>query len=333
MNRLIIPVFFLMIIHGCIPPRHFSALQGKHDTCIMERNNLNEKNEQLTVQNTELTSKLKNLEFSSIKLAGDSIKRNEQLVRMKIEYNTLLEKYNKLKASQESLINGSERETKRLLQELQKAQTDLQRREDSLMKLSIDVDAKKRNTEQLQRELETNKARMVELEQILSRKDSLMKELKNKVSGALLGFEGRGLSVTRKNGKVYVSMDEKLLFKSGRYEVESDGAEALKKLARVLEQNPDINVTIEGHTDDVKYFSKPEDQIKDNWDLSVMRATAVVKVLLQDSKINPRRLMATGRSEYLPLETGKTAEARARNRRTEIILSPKLDELYQMLND
>lgn len=126
-------------------------------------------------------------------------------------------------------------------------------------------------------------------------------------------------------------MDEKLLFASGKWDVSPDGVAALKNLAGVLEKNPDITVNIEGHTDNVPYNGTG--QVKDNWDLSVMRATAIVKILTSNSKINPKRLISSGRSEYLPVEPNTTAANKAKNRRTEIILTPKLDELLQIIGN
>ena len=155
-----------------------------------------------------------------------------------------------------------------------------------------------------------------------------MNALKSKVSEALSGFEGKGLTVTQKEGKVYVSLDEKLLFKSGKWDVDPKGQDALKKLAAVLENNQDVNITIEGHTDDLAYSGNGN--IQDNWDLSTKRATSIVKIILSNSKIDPVRLIASGRSCYLPVDDAKTAEARAKNRRTEIILTPKLDVLYEL---
>ena len=169
----------------------------------------------------------------------------------------------------------------------------------------------------------------MELQQILDRKDSAVNALKNKVSNALLGFEGQGLTVEMKNGKVYVSLDEKLLFRSGSYQVDPKGKQALNQLGTVLERNPDVNIMIEGHTDDVPY--RGGGALKDNWDLSVMRATSVLKILLDNSRIEPSRLTAAGRGEYQPVDPANTAGARSRNRRTEIILTPKLDELLRIL--
>jgi len=136
--------------------------------------------------------------------------------------------------------------------------------------------------------------------------------------------------VTIKDGKVYVSMDEKLLFKTGSYEIDANGRAALRKLGALLEKNTDIGILVEGHTDDVPYRSS-SGQLVDNWDLSVKRATTVVRVLTQDTKINPKRLTASGRGEYIPVDPLKTAEARQKNRRTEIILTPDLSELYKIL--
>ena len=155
--------------------------------------------------------------------------------------------------------------------------------------------------------------------------------MKEKIKQALQGFDGSGLTVFEKNGKVYVSMEEKLLFASGSFQIDQRGQEALKKLAGVLAMDPDINISIEGHTDNVPYKSASTAQIKDNWDLSVMRATTVVKTLLASGNIDPQRLTACGKGEYVPLDQADTKEARAKNRRTEIILTPKLDALFEIL--
>jgi chemotaxis protein MotB len=169
------------------------------------------------------------------------------------------------------------------------------------------------------------------MQNILAQNEAEMKALKDKVSNALKGFEGSGLNVHEKDGKVYVSMDDKLLFASGSWTINEQGLQAIQNLAKVLENEPEISVLIEGHTDNVPY--RGSGQIKDNWDLSVMRATSVVKALLQSGNIAPTRLSASGRSEYLPLDENNTPEARAKNRRTEIILTPNLDQLFQLIQN
>jgi chemotaxis protein MotB len=181
----------------------------------------------------------------------------------------------------------------------------------------------------LQAELELKGKNLAELQTAIHKQDSITNALRKAVADALMGFEGKGLTVHMKDGKVYVSLEEKLLFASGKWDVSKDGADALKDLAKVLEKNPDINVLIEGHTDNVPLTG--QNQIKDNWDLSVMRATAIVKILLANGKINPTRLVASGRGEFLPVEPNSSASNKAKNRRTEIILSPKLDELMQII--
>ena len=161
-------------------------------------------------------------------------------------------------------------------------------------------------------------------------KDSIMNALKNTVSNALLGFEGQGLTVTQRNGKVYVSLEEKLLFTSGSTSVDPNGVRALRQLAAVLATNDDISIMIEGHTDDVPF--RKGSSIKDNWDLSVMRATSIVRILMSAADIDAERITVAGRGEYLPIDPGDNPEARRKNRRTEIILSPNLDELYKILD-
>ena len=171
---------------------------------------------------------------------------------------------------------------------------------------------------------------MVELQSIINRKDSVLSALKDRISTALLGFEGDGLSITQKNGKVYISLDEQLLFASGSWQIDSRGVEALSKLSKALESQKDINVLIEGHTDSIPFGGRG--QVKDNWDLSVVRATAIVRILTSSSAISPDRLTAAGRGEHYPIATNTTTEGRSANRRIEIILSPKLDDLYELLD-
>jgi chemotaxis protein MotB len=163
----------------------------------------------------------------------------------------------------------------------------------------------------------------------LKSKDSMMNSLKNSVADALIGFKNEGLTVTRKAGRVYVSMDEKLLFPSGSFAINPRGKEALVKLAKLLENKQDINIIVEGHTDTIPY--KANGNIDDNWDLSAKRATTIVRIFQQNSKINPLRITAAGRGEFLPIESNNTKEGRAKNRRTEIILMPDLDKLYQIV--
>lgn len=191
--------------------------------------------------------------------------------------------------------------------------------------------ALKQKTEELgekERLLAERERALNELRDVIARQDSITKRLNDILRDALLGFKSDELSVEIKNGKVYVSMSDKLLFKSGSAAVETKGKEAIKVLAGVLEKNLDIDILIEGHTDNVPIKTAV---YQDNWDLSVARATSIVRILTVDYKILPTRLTASGKGEFSPRATNETPEGRALNRRTEIILSPKLDEIMQLL--
>jgi chemotaxis protein MotB len=178
-------------------------------------------------------------------------------------------------------------------------------------------------------ELQSRSERVDQLEEMIQNQKQALSELKNRISNALLNFEGKGLTVEQRNGKVYVSMENKLLFKSGRWDIEPAGKQALSDLAKVLEENPDIAILIEGHTDNVPF--SPKGQLESNWDLSTKRATAVVNILLENERILPQNLTAAGRSEFLPIGPNSSAEGRASNRRIEVVLSPSLDEITALL--
>jgi chemotaxis protein MotB len=320
-----------ILISSCVPGRKYKSLQDVSKQYLTERDELKTETIDLSMNNRELESKLALLEKEAVTLREDLTKAQAERDKASENYNILTGKYNNLQNAQEELIRGNVKETRTLLTELQTAQQNLQNKEDLLRQLEQNLDAKKASLDELTYELEKRNARMLELEQILAAQQKLVKDLKDKVSAALLGFENNGLTVTMKNGKVYVSLDEKLLFKSASWDIDVNGRNALKKLAGVLEKNPDIQITIEGHTDDVPY-NPGNSQLIDNWDLSVKRATTVVRVLLEGSGIDPKRLTASGRSEYLPVDARKVADARQKNRRTEIILTPNLDELYRLID-
>ncbi len=187
---------------------------------------------------------------------------------------------------------------------------------------------KSQELEEKERLLQEREWALNELKGVIAKQDSITKRLNNILRDALLGFKSDELSVEVKNGKVYVSMSDKLLFKSGSAAVEAKGKEAIKLLAEVLDKNPDIDILIEGHTDNVPIKTAV---YQDNWDLSVARATSIVRILTGEYKMEPTRLTASGKGEFSPRATNETPEGRALNRRTEIILSPKLDEIMQLL--
>lgn len=195
--------------------------------------------------------------------------------------------------------------------------------------LGENLNMSKSQIERLNADLKAREQRLAELQRILDEKERAVTNLRNKVTNALLGFNDKDLSINVRNGKVYVSLAEQLLFNSGSTKVDPKGEDALRKLASVLKDNKDVNVLVEGHTDDVP-VAKGTVGMQDNWDLSVLRATEITRILT-NAGVDPTRVTPSGRSRYVPLDDAKTKEARQKNRRTEIILTPKLDELFQIL--
>ena len=335
MKRKIFPALVTLLVAivalSCVPGKKYKTLQDTSRQYMDERDQFKTDNLGLEMTNRELEAKIAVLEkqFSSVK--EEITKAQTERDKAVDEYNKTSSKYTELQNAQEDLIRGNVKETQDLLTELQTAQKNLQEKENIMRQLEQTLDTKKSSLDELTFELEKRNARLVELEKILDAQKRIAQDLKNKVSEALLGFENNGLTVTNKNGKVYVSLDEKLLFKTASWDIDANGKAALKKLAGVLERNPDIQVTIEGHTDNVPYKPSASD-LQDNWDLSVKRSTTVVRVLLQGSKIDPKRLTAAGRSEYLPVDSRNTTDARQKNRRTEVVLTPDLTELYKLID-
>jgi chemotaxis protein MotB len=324
--------YFILIIlsQSCVPPKYFSEVESDRDRFKNEKEELLSENEKLSVENTECQARNELAEAAKKSAEDKGFSDAEDLKNLKNKYNQLDQRYKELQIAHETLINGSTSETKNLMSKLDNAQRDLYQREDQLNQLSLKLEKERSELSSLKNELNMKNRSLIELQNILAKKDSAVDAIKQKVSAALLGFENQGLTVTKKNGKVYVSLEEKLLFNSGSTDVDPRGKNALRKLASVLEQNKDINITIEGHTDDVPVISGVK--YNDNWDLSVQRATSIIRILLDGTSINPKRLTASGRGEFLPVDSNKTSEARQKNRRTEIILTPNLDELFNILN-
>lgn len=329
MRKIVYIVMGVTLLGSCVPTSEFTQLSQKSSSLQTERDDLMAENEYLTVENREMSAKIDQVEEMQKKIVEDSIRIYKRVEELQNEVAQLDRKYKDLESTHEALLRGNARETRRLLNELQTTQEDLTRKQQLLKDLEANVAGQRQDVNRLQAELEARNARLMEMEDMLYQKDRVLDELREKVAEALLGFEGQGLTVTRKDGKVYVSLEEKLLFKSGSTVVDPNGVKALKQLAVVLANNPEINIMIEGHTDDVPF--RKGSSIKDNWDLSVMRATSIVRILLDGSGIDPTRLTVAGRGEFLPVDAAKTTEARRRNRRTEIILSPDLSEIFSIL--
>ncbi|MDR0714185.1 MAG: OmpA family protein [Bacteroidales bacterium] len=332
------PVFIILatligsvcVTDSCVPKRKFTEQKRLLDKFEDENDSLISANEQLTVSNTELRSQMERIQRHIQQMKADSVELAQKIAGLREDNKKLENRLQETTVALQALKKGSEKQASKLTMQIEGIQNDLQQREEELQKLSKELEEKRRSLIALEMELAQRNRRMAELERIVTRQDSAVKALRSKVAAALVGLENNGLTISIREGKVYVSLDEKLLFKSGSITVDPAGVSALKKLIKVLEQNPDINITIEGHTDNVPLLSSAS--MADNWDLSVKRATSIVRILLDNTKIKPERLTAAGRGEFIPVDDSNTSTARQKNRRTEIILMPKLDELYNILN-
>jgi chemotaxis protein MotB len=295
MNKILI-VFSILLLSSCVTSKKYKQLTANFQESEKTVQSIKEQNQSLKVQIDQAQLRIE---------------------KQTMEYDDLLTKYKDLESQLKSLQVGSSEEIARLIVKLQETQTDLQKREEIL--------------KTAQTELELRSQRMKELEIAIKQKDDAVKQLRQKVIDALVGFNNKGLTIQEKNGKVYVSLDEQLLFKTGQWDVDPKGQQALTNLAEVLGVNPDINVLVEGHTDNVPM--RGSGMVKDNWDLSVMRATAVTRILLKNKAIEPKRITSAGRGEFFPIDEADTPEARQKNRRTEIILTPRLDEIFRILEN
>jgi|TARA_A200000159_G_scaffold164912_1_gene197356 chemotaxis protein MotB len=286
--------FLFFLFNACVSTKVFNDLEARYAVVKSERNAYEKSRDSLQQSWDLLNSKLGEVEMY-LSRSRDSVAKGL------LELKDWEEKYTLLKENSEEKIQNSIASNNALLKEIALRKTELQLRSE----------------------------RVNQLEQMIQNQKQALDELKERLSDALLNFEGKGLTVEQRNGKVYVSMENKLLFKSGRWDIEPEGKEALKELATVLEENPDIAILIEGHTDNVPF--SPKGQLESNWDLSTKRATAVVNILLENDNILAENLTAAGRSEFVPIASNSSAEGRAANRRIEVVLSPSLDEITSLL--
>ena len=331
MSRILLIIFSISIFSSCITPKVYNELLDKHE---IAKKNLS-KNEKLILnlrETLDANERSINSLMSSIeKLRQDSTTLNNDLLACQNKYNDLSTTYDLLTSKSSRYMAEKAKETKELLEQLEKTQSELFAKEDQLKKSTAVLEEKERKLADSQNELELRSLRVAELEAIINRKDSMVTALKQKISKALIGLEGDGLTIEQRNGKVYISLEEDLLFASGKYEVNQSGKQALDKLSDVLSYQKDLEILVEGHTDSIPLSGRG--LIKDNWDLSVMRATSVVKRLTSNSNLDPTQLIAAGRSEFVPIMSNSSSEGRNKNRRIEMILSPNLDDLFKLLDE
>ena len=322
---------FLVIFSSCVTPKIHNALIVENEAIKYELITIEKKTLKLQSEVEELEGEISSLRSKVTHLRNDSTQNGAALIFLQKKYDALSESYDLLTSKNSREMANKAKETKRLLEELEKVQSELFAKEDELSKLSSSLEVKEEELISAQEKLDSRSSRVAELESIINRKDSIVTALKQSISKALIGLEGEGLTIEKRNGKVYISLEEALLFASGKYEVNSGGIAALIKLATALASQKDLDILVEGHTDSIPFSSKG--LVTDNWDLSVMRATNVVKVLTKNPSLNPLQLTAAGRAEFMPIASNKTTEGRGANRRIEMILSPNLDDLFKLLEE
>ena len=295
---------------SCVSKKIYNDLESKYADLKKENRSISDENADLLKAKSQLESgqEALNKELAKVKLEREKVQADYAALNKKMD--VLKDSYAALEKNSGESLKANLAKNRELLEQLE---------------------AKEKALALEQEQLNKNNQRLQELEALIAAKEESMRKLKETLSKALNSFEGKGLTVEQKNGKVYVSMENKLLFKSGSWAVGPEGKTAVVEVGKVLGDNPDISVLIEGHTDDDLFGGSGP--IADNWDLSTKRATAIVAILSENKNINKQNLTAAGRGEFSPLASNATAEGKAKNRRIEIILTPRLDEIAEMLKD
>ena len=309
-KKVSIGLLVMALSTSCVSKKIYNDLESKYT-------DLKKENRSLADDNSALVKAKNQLELDRDGLKMDVSNATAALAKAKAEYaaaqsqlKALQSSYNALEKNSDDALQSNMIKNRELLDQL---------------------DEKGKALALEQERLSKSAQRLQELEDLIAAKEASMKKLKETLSKALNSFEGKGLTVQQKNGKVYVSMENKLLFNSGSWAVGAEGKKAVVELGKVLGDNPDIAVLIEGHTDDDAFTASGP--IADNWDLSTKRATSIVAILSENKKINKENLTAAGKGEFSPLASNATADGKSKNRRIEIILTPRLDEIAQMLNE
>lgn len=310
-------LLFAGLLSSCVSQRKYQDLETNRDRLQKEYNSTSGLLETAQNDNRNLRTDKQSLEKQLKEVQADLETANVRYTQLDRTNRDLLERYDRMLEQNRQLLEASTGERKELLAQLSAKQQELDKREWELRQRENDM-------ETLRSSLQERELRVQELESAIAEKDAKLAALRDKINQALLGFSDADLTVREQNGKVYVSLSQNLLFRSGSKTINAAGKEAIGRLAQVLNANPDISITVEGHTD--------TDGTADlNWDLSVGRATSVVKELTR-SGLDPKRIIASGRGEFFPVATNTNEQGKAQNRRTEIILTPKLDALFDLIN-
>jgi chemotaxis protein MotB len=317
LRKMMLASLLTLVTASCVSKKVFNEVEEKLASQKKENRSLLDQNKALTSLSKDLETEGAKLKSDLEKIKSERDKLDNDLKSSQANLKNLEASYAALEKNSDAALQANMKKNRELLAQLEAKEKALAAEQDRLTKL--------------QTALQERSKRIDELESMMASKEESMRKLKETLSKALNSFEGKGLTVEQKNGKVYVSMENKLLFGSGSWTVGAEGKKAVVEVGKVLAANPEISVLIEGHTDNVPYVGAGP--IASNWDLSTKRATAIVSILAENNQINKQSLTAAGRGEFAPLAPNDTSEGKAKNRRIEIILTPQLDEISKMLND
>jgi chemotaxis protein MotB len=284
-------------------------LQNEKRDCGEKLDKANQDIQNLNDQLKKLNDEIEDLKGKNLSLT----EKSNRLAKANEDANKL---YEDLKNEYQALSKTSSKDKERLSLALADKEATLNQKESELKKLSD--------------QLAEREKRVKDLESLMAKKDAALADLKKKITDALTGFNSDELKVTQKDGKVYVSLSDKLLFKTGSFAVDEKGKSAIVKVAEVLNKLTDVTIVVEGHTDN-KQYTIAKGEVKNNWDLSAMRAASVTNIIVNEGHLDPTRVVAEGHSEFYPVESNETAEGRSKNRRIELVLSPDLKEIFKIL--
>ncbi len=318
-RSVIIPILCTLLVTACVSTKKYDALAFEKRQLTKEREDLASK----VAADAEIIRDLRAKEAQLVQREAELNRTRSELEGVQASHRDLMRTYDELLSQHEEVLDNASEEKLLLAEELSAKQTQLDQKERELGFLEMKLRSQEENLVSLQEDVRIRERKMLELTEKLHAKDSLMLALQTSVHDALRGFSSEDLTISEYNGKVYVSMSQNLLFAKGSNVIDAAGKDAIRKLAGVLKEEPDIRINVEGHTDTDGTASK-------NWDLSVSRATAVVKTLTA-SGLDPYQITASGRAFYEPKAPNDTEENKSINRRTEIILSPNLDVLYSLI--
>lgn len=302
-------IFSISVFQSCVSIKKFKDLDADYLSANQQLEIQKQELSDLKLLSTELNENVLSLSKRTSSLESDTIDLGKAYRKKVRAYNDLSASYELLIKNNSNTMAKQAEENRALMERLGQMDIDLQERA---------------------RSIKSREVEMLQLQELLKEKDDNLSRLKSSVASALLGFKGEGLTVKEREGKLYVSLENSLLFPSGSWEVNENGKKAIIELAKVLVQQSDMQIMVEGHTDNVPY--KGTGLIKDNWDLSVMRATAIVRILANNKGLKANRITAAGKGPHSPLVENNSSENRAVNRRTEIILSPNMDKLMELLD-